>query len=233
MEDAIDLYGEAILAFQEANDPVGIARGLVGRARVHMTAGTMESAGEDLRNALASAEELGATGAAMEARLGLADFARRTGDLDRASRLYEAQIEWALRHELLEPAVMGCVGATRLALAQGHLHRAHEWVERAHGQLARVSGHWLWATYRLCVAQIMARRANETVTFQWLWSASELGLGDSVEVDIADSLFEIAGAAATHRWPNTLRLAGKLAIAQYERLGQDDRVVVLKDWVST
>ena len=233
LPDAEDLYGDAIVAFQDSSDPVGIARARIGRSRVHLAAGDADAASEDLKAAAAAAEELGATGTAMEARLGMADLARRTGDPERAGRLYDAQIEWAERQDLLEPAVLGCLGAGRLALAEGNVRRAHTFLSRAHDHLQRVPGHWLWAGYRLSVAQMLARRQDEKATFQWLWSASEVGLGDSVEIDTADALREIAAAAAGLGWASSVRLAGKLAIAQYERLGQDAVAREIQGWMPT
>jgi hypothetical protein len=84
--------------------------------------------------------------------------------------------------------------------------------------LNKVPGHWLWAPYRLVVAALLALRHDEDQTYRWLWSASELGLGDTVDHDIASFLTIICRVAHEQRWINVMKVAGKLAVSQWERL---------------
>jgi tetratricopeptide (TPR) repeat protein len=231
IDDAEERYLEVIEDFRALQDPLGLARAHIGRSEVLRLAGSLAEAEEELLSARGLAEELGATAIAMDARLGLADVARRGGEFDRARRLYEAHVAWAERQSAFEAGILGCLGAARLALAESDVAHAFSWAERAHQQLARAQGHWSWASYRLLVAQILARRSDEKATFQWLWSAQELGLGDIVDPDVADALAEIARVAREQRGGNTLRVAGKLAISQYDRLGRAEAAREIQAWV--
>ena len=72
------------------------------------------------------------------------------------------------------------------------------------------------------VATLLALRGEEETTYRWLWSAAELGLGDIVDQDMAYFLTIIFHVAHGSGWINPLRVAGKLARSQLDRLGRRD-----------
>lgn len=222
-EDARELYDEAVETFQEGEDLLGVARARSGLAFVHRQLKAFDVAEELLRDVLSAAEELGAAQLLMEARLGLADLHRLRGDADRARRTYLAHRQWAERQGMFEAAILGTLGLAQLALDEGDLEAAYRHGTEAVAHLDKVPGHWLWASYRLVVATLLARRGDQDRTWQWLWSAAELGLADTVDLDIAACLQAIFAIARERQWPRVLRLAGKLAASQLERLGEIER----------
>jgi hypothetical protein len=52
----------------------------------------------------------------------------------------------------------------------------------------------------------------------------ELGLGDTVEHDNAWLLSVICHVALREGWANTMRVAGRLAVDQWKKLGRPDEV---------
>lgn len=218
-DDAEALYEEAAETFQEGEDPLGVARALYGRALVDRQRRRYEHAEERFRESMSTAEELGATLILMDARLGLAELYRQKREHERARRIYESYLQWAERQGVFEGAIFALLGLAHLAINQNDLHAAHGYASEAVTHLNKVPAHWLWATYRLVVATLLAKRGDELQTWQWLWSASELGLADTVDSDAADCLELIRAIAQQRGWSKVLRLASKLAESQRQRLG--------------
>ena len=226
-EDAYELYGEAAEAFDDGDDPGGVARATHGKGEVRRQLLDLESAHRLLQEAMRSAEELGATNTMMEARLALGHLHRLADNPERARELYQEQLSWARRNQLFEPAILACMGLGRVAFDAGDLDTAHEHATAASKYLERVPGHWLWAPYRLQVAALLSERQDQESTYAWLWSAADLGLGDTADHDVAvlvDRLFE-QGCAGS--WGNVVRVAGKLAVEQWQRLDKPDRAAAI------
>jgi hypothetical protein len=167
------------------------------------------------------AGDFGAVTLEIEARLGIADVARLRGDHRRAQRAYEACAEWADRVDAIDAGVSSSLGLARLTLHQGQLSAAHEHTRRAADWLGREPGHPMWGAYRLVVAALLARRGEHTQTWQWLWSAHEANAIAGVERDTAACLTVICDAAVDAGWGNVVRLAGKLALDQLEKLDDE------------
>jgi serine/threonine protein kinase/tetratricopeptide (TPR) repeat protein len=222
-EEAEEFFEEAETSLQEAEDVLGVARAQVGRAAVQRQRLQLDDAEKGFRKAMATAEELGATDLLMEARVGLAEIHRLRGDRDRARQIYEAHAKWAEREKLLEPAILGRLGLAQIALLDDDLQAMYEQARLASDHLNKVPGHWLWAPYRLVVATLLALRGDEENTYGWLWSAKELGLADTVDHDIAYYLTIICHVAHQKKWVNVMKVAGKLAIGQWERLRLPDQ----------
>jgi hypothetical protein len=177
---------------------------------------------------LRTAEELGAMQAGMEAMRGLAELARLGGQQHRAQELYVDLLRWARRHGHFEPAILAHLGLARVALDAGDRRVAFDHASRASRDLDKVPGHWLWAPYRLLVAVMLARHGAEEQTFAWLWSASELGLADTVDQDIAALIDEVCAEAEQRGWSRVLRVAANLGARQWRRLGRQDRARALE-----
>lgn len=222
-DEAEELYQEAAANFSANGDALGVARATVGRAVVLRQRMRASEAENLFREAIALADELGAVGIVMDGRLGLAEMARVRGQYDRARQLYAAHVRWAERANLAEPAIFSRLGAAMAALMVDDAQAMYEQSLAASEHLARIPGHWLWAPYRLVVATMLALRRDEAETYRWLWSASELGLGDTVDHDHAHLLTTLCAVAQQQRWVNVVKLASKLAIAQWERLGHPEQ----------
>ncbi|MFT5455145.1 MAG: serine/threonine protein kinase/tetratricopeptide (TPR) repeat protein [Myxococcota bacterium] len=227
-DDAEELYEEAHAAFLEGDDPLGAARARIGMAIAARQRRRFSEAEEWLREGQTAAEELGATTVLMDARLALADLYRHRGEADRAHRIYSVHSGWAERAHQFESAILSHLGIAHIARGRGDLHGMFASASAASRYLERVPGHWLWATYRLMVATQLAMQGDHATTWQWLWSASELGLGDTVDSDTADCLVAIVEVADTSSWGNVLRVAGKLATDQLEALGQSARLAEVR-----
>ena len=65
-----------------------------------------------------------------------------------------------------------------------------------------------------------AIRGDEERTYKALWSAQDLGLDDTVDVEVAFYLAVVFGRADQLGWDRPLRIAGKLAASQWDRLGR-------------
>ena len=163
----------------------------------------------------------------MEARFGLAGLYRHSGDLVRAEEVYERHAKWAERQHVFEGSIFAHMGLAMVGIAQNDMLKVYEQGNQCVRYLDKVPGHWLWAVYRLIVATMLAIRGDEARTYQWLWNANELGLGDTVDADTALNLMRIFDVACENQWSNVVRVAGKLAVGQLERLGlrQDARAV--------
>ena len=221
--DADELYEEAGEAFREAEDPSGEARALLGRGVVCRVRGDVEAATGMLRDAANMAEEIGAMHLLREVRLAQADLYRSQGDLDRASRIYQEHVIWATRQGVFESLILAQLNLALVGIERKDHRAAYAQTKAAAEYLNRVPGHWLWATYRLVVATILAERHELSSTWEWLWSASEMGIGDTVERDTAWCLERICMVAAEKNWSQVRRLASKLWGGQLERLGQAER----------
>ncbi len=228
LEEAERLYADAVEAFEEAEDPLGVVRARTGRAVVFRQRLELERAEELYRETLRTAEELGAMQAGMEAMRGLAELARLGGQQHRAQELYVDLLRWARRHGHFEPAILAHLGLARVALDAGDRRVAFDHASRASRDLDKVPGHWLWAPYRLLVAVMLARHGAEEQTFAWLWSASELGLADTVDQDIAALIEEVCAEAEQRGWSRVLRVAANLGARQWRRLGRQDRARALE-----
>ncbi|MBT3220943.1 MAG: tetratricopeptide repeat protein, partial [Proteobacteria bacterium] len=222
-DDANELYEESVSTYQEAEDLIGVARALCGQAGVFRQLEQNEQAEEFFRQSMGIAEDLGVTDLLMESRLGLAEIYRRRGEFDRARHIYENHARWATRQNVFEAGVYAHLGLGMVALQQNDMMEVYNQANEAVKYLNKVPGHWLWASYRLLVATMLAYRLDEEQTYRWLWSASELGLGDWVDHDTAENLTAIFHKASENGWVNAVRLAGKLGVSQWERLGQRER----------
>jgi tetratricopeptide (TPR) repeat protein len=226
------LYEEAIEIYREIDDQVGVARALYGCARAMRQQCRLDEAEELLRQSVGITEELGVTSDLMEGRLGLAEVYRARGDLTRARPIYENHLGWSSREGNFEGAIFAHLGLGMCSLRERNLHSIHKHAEEAASVLEQVPGHWLWATYRLMVASMLALREDEKQTYQWLWSASELGIRDIADVDVAENLALLVQIGAEHGWLDVVRLAGKLGVQQYERLQQKQQEVALREKVA-
>jgi tetratricopeptide (TPR) repeat protein len=226
--DAEELYEDAIETFREADDPLGVSRALVGCANALRQQGRWEQALEMLRESIGISEELGATKDLMEARLGLAEVYRNRGDVERARPIYENHLVWSIRQGNFEGAIFAHLGLGMACMRERNIHGVFKHAEEAASFLEKVPGHWLWATYRLMVASMLALRDDEKQTYEWLWSASELGLNDIADIDVAENLHLLVEIGSDNHWSEVVRLAGKLGMVQFERLQQADKVGLIR-----
>ncbi len=220
--DAEELYQEAVENFQAGDDLLGVARAVVGRGIVARQRLKLDKAEALFKESAHIAEELGASKLANEARLGLGDLYRLREDYDRAESAYRNVMRWAERQGFFETAVITHLLLAQNALAREDLDTMYRESNEAARHLETNPGHWLWAPYRLVVATMLALRNDEDNAYRWLWSAAELGLGDTVDHDQAYLLTVICHVAKDQRWQNTMRVAGKLAVEQWKRLDQKE-----------
>ncbi|TNE91336.1 MAG: tetratricopeptide repeat protein [Deltaproteobacteria bacterium] len=218
--DAEELYGEAVEGFHAGEDPHGVARAQAGLAVVKRQQLDLKTAETLFREAIQASDELGAIPLTMDARAGLADLYRMRGDYDRARTIYESCARWAERQHVFESAIFAHLSLAHLALLEDDLSKMYVHASNAAVHLRSVPGHWLWASYRLVVATLLALRDDGEETYRWLWSAHELGLGDTVDQDVAYFLTVLAHVCASKGWPNPTRIATKLAVDQWTRLGR-------------
>ncbi len=229
-EEARESFAEATEAAARQGDAVAEVRARLGIAAVQAQIGRPSE--DAFRAVIVDAEELGATGVAMEARRLGADVMRRAGDLDRAQRAYDVHARWAQRQAALDEAVLNDLGAARLAIARHEIERGITITRAVSERLRPIPGHWLWAPYRLTVAELLAMRGDGDKAWQWLYAASQLGLGDVVERDRAVSLTAIAKVANERGWTVMGRAAARLAGPLWEALGGDASAEALKAWVT-
>jgi tetratricopeptide (TPR) repeat protein len=222
--EALDQFREAMEAFDRLGDRIGAARARIGAGEAHRQKEEVDAAETLFRDAMGACEELGAVGVAMEARLGLAAVHRIARRTDEARRLYDIVAGWADRHAVFEAGVVARLGLAQLALANEDLDAAYEPARAASVALKAVPGHVLWAPYRLVVAEQLARRGDMERTWQWLYGASELGLGDAVDIDVALLLTGLWERATAAGWTTIARHAHRLARAQWEGLGDPLRI---------
>jgi serine/threonine protein kinase/tetratricopeptide (TPR) repeat protein len=219
LKEALDLYQEAEEAHQEADELLGVARARHGRALVHRQLRGFKEAHRLHREALDIAEDLGATQLMMLCRSALGDIYRARGNQKRAKEIYEAHLRWAKRQGVLEDTIAARLDLAHVALIGRDLGAMYQHAKSASKLLQTVPGHWMWAFYRLVVATWWAMRGDGEKTYRSLWSASELGLGDTVDQDVAFFLTVICNRARQERWEQAMRVAGNLALSQWERLG--------------
>lgn len=230
--DADELYREASSEFAEIGDHLGVARAAHGRAQVQRQRRDLDGAAELYREAMAAAEEIGAVGLAVECRQGLAEVARAGGDRERSRKLLGEVVRWAERKESFDTAILGHLTLAMLAHDEGDARAMHGHAGDASRYLERVPAHWLWAPYRLVVAVLLARRGDGDQTWRWLWSATELGLGDFVDQDIADLLVYMVEQSVRRRWAHPLQVAGKLAVRMLTRLGRAEDAAAIRQQLS-
>ncbi|MBW1876813.1 MAG: tetratricopeptide repeat protein [Deltaproteobacteria bacterium] len=228
LDDALELYQEAEEAHQEADDLLGVARARHGRGVVHRQLRNFKEAQKLYRDALDMAEDLGATQLMMQCRSALGDIFRARGNLKRAQEIYEAHLRWAKRQGVLEDTIAARLDLAQLALIGRDLGAMYQQAKSASKLLETVKGHWMWAFYRLVVATWWAMRGDGEKTYRSLWSASELGLNDTVDQDVAFFLTVICNRARQQRWEQAMRVAGNLALSQWERLGCDKELQRVK-----
>jgi len=227
--DADELYREAAENFTAIHDPVGVGRAVLGRGVVARQRLELERAGAFFRECVHIGEDHGATSLLHQARLGLGDLYRLAGDERRALSAYRATQRWAERQDFFELAVQARLLMAQLALEQEDLDTMYAESVVAAKHLERNPGHWLWARYRLVVAVMLALRNDQDGTYRWLWSAEEMGLGDTVDHDNAYLLTVLCHAARAGAWVNTMRLAGRLAVGQWTRLKQPEETRAILD----
>lgn len=230
--DAEELYQEAIETFRDADDLVGVARALAGNATALRQQARWDESEALLRESISIADDLGATKELMEARFGLAEVYRDTEDIGRARPIYENHLGWSVRQGNFEGAILAHLGLGMACMRERNIHGVFKHAEEAASFLEQVPGHWLWATYRLMVASMLALRDDQKQTYQWLWSASELGLNDITDIDVAENLYLLVRLASENGWPDVLRLAGKLGIVQYERLQRAEKSRFIRERVN-
>ncbi len=228
-DDADEIYDEAIEAFQKGDDLLGTAWCLIGKGIVLRQRSRFDEAWEEFKRALSIGEELGATDIVMEARYRQAEVYRRQGDMEAASRLYNDHARWARVNKKKEAAIFAELGLAMVALHRNDLDDLYHRTNAVSAHLAEMPAHWLWATYRLVVAAMLAHRNDEDQTYAWIWSASELGIADVVDEDIAYLLVDITAIAVRNDWRNVVRVAGKHAHTQLVRLGDPDGAAFVKD----
>jgi len=219
LQEALELYREAEEAHQGAHDLLGVARARHGCGVVHRQLRNFKEAERLYRDALDIAEDLGATQLMMQCRSALGDIYRARGNLNRAREIYENHLRWAKRQGVLEETVLARLDLAHTALIGRDLGAMYQQARSASKLLETVPGHWLWAFYRLVVAAWWAMRGDGERTYRALWSASELGLNDTVDQDVAFFLTVICNRARQQRWEQAMRVAGNLALSQWERLG--------------
>jgi len=219
LSEAAELYEEAAEVWEEAEDPVGRAHARAGLGRVLKEQLRFDDAIEVLKDSLLVAEELGATEVLMEARRELAGVHLSQREVDRARQLYTAYALWAERRGLFEAKIIASLQLALAAMLDRNLEGMYHYANRAATSLRGVPGHWLWAHYRLVVATTLAWRRDQEGTYSWLWSASELGLGDVVSHDTVTFLRAICDCAERFGWPDVMRVSGRLLVDQWTRLG--------------
>jgi tetratricopeptide (TPR) repeat protein len=217
-DEANEFYQEALEHWESHDEFVGMARAHLGLGEVARQLRRNDAAEQHFRDAMRIADELGATTLGMEARFGLADLYRHQGAVDRAAAIYEQHVRWAQRQKLFEAEVLGHHGLALAALELGDTRRCYEATTDAARCLAGAPAHWLWASYRLIVATLLTMRGEGEEAYRWLWAASDLGLADTVDRDVATCLSRIADESERSGWINPLRVAGKLGIDQWQRL---------------
>ena len=232
-DEAEVLYHNAIDAFRQGRDPLG---GI--RARLGLAQNRWQRTPDDLAHRMCAwcANQAGAHGATVlevESRIAIADVARLRGDRAAALAAYEAASAFADRADAIDIGIRANLGLARLEMATGTLPVASSHARRAGDWLSREPGHPLWGAFRLMVSSVVAQRGEEKQTWQWLWSAQELGVAEGIDRDIAASLVTISEAAAKQRWSKIVRLAGKLAVEQLERLSDEAGATRLKQQVAT
>jgi len=228
-QDALELYEDGTEAFRSADDPMGVGRAMLGGAVTRLQLRDYDEADRLFREGIAVAEEVGATRIVMEGRLGLCSLHRHRNELDRARSGYQECLRWAIRTESFEAEIFAHLGVAMLALEADDLPAAHAAASDVVVQLNRVPGHWLWAAYRLIVAAMMARRGRQRDTWEWLWSAKEIGLGDTVDRDQGRCLEVICEEAYERGWPRVLRVSSQLGVVQLEALGLLDGAARLRE----
>ncbi|MEZ4238686.1 MAG: protein kinase [Myxococcota bacterium] len=232
-DEAEALYHGAVDAYRRGRDPIGEVR-----ARLLLAENRWQRSPDDLayRMCVWCAERAGDFGAValeIDARLAIADVSRLRGDYGRALRTYEACAAWADRTDAIDAGIGSSLGLARLALVQGAVNAAYDHTRRAADWLGREPGHPQWGAYRLVVAALVARRGDHTQTWQWLWSAQEVGVIGTVDRDTATCLTIITDAAASSGWANVLRLAGKHGAELLERLSDEAGAIRVKQQMAS
>lgn len=221
-DEADELYTEAAETFQSSDDLLGVARAWVGQGVVRRQRSRFDEAMELFERAVSIGEELGATDIVMEARYRMAEVQRRRGEVDQAAHLYEEHLRWATFNRRTESILFAELGLAMVALIRDDLHDLYDRTTAVSQHLEPMPAHWLWATYRLVVAAMLAHRGDENSTYTWLWSASELGISDIVDEDVAYLLTDITAIGLRSDWRNVVRVAGRHAVSQLERLGDPE-----------
>ncbi len=226
-DEAVELFGEAEEAAREANDLFALAQARYGLGVARWQGRQLAEAGTLLREARTQAEELGATHLHLQCASALADVLRSSGEADRAAQIYEQQLRQARRLRSLEDMVLARLKLAQVALGRRDLAGMIHHARQAQSYLEPVPGHWLWASVRLVGAAFHAMRGDGEKAWRWVWSAQELGIDDIVDPDVAFLLTVICNRARQEGWAQALRVAGPLAMSQWERLGrskQRDRI---------
>lgn len=217
--EAAELYDEAADGYREADDLVGAVRARLGLARVRRQQLDLDAAASWVDVARTSANDLLDAGLQHEVLLVDGDVRRQRGDAAGAEAAYRAYLAFEGAEEP-EGQVICELGLAQLALSRSDAHEAYERANAAAQALEKLPHHWLWASYRLVVAALLADWGDHMQTWQWLWSASELGLGDTVDRDTVHLLTRVCNVAKLSGWGNVIRVSANLAVEQHERLGE-------------
>ncbi len=223
-DEALEQYAEAAESLQNLGDRIGSGRARVGLAATLRQLQRVDDAERVLRESLTGADQMGALAAAMEARLGLAHVCRQRGAEAEARALYTLVIDWADRQGAFEAGVTARLGLAEVCLATGAETEAREHAREAGARLKPVPGHSLWAPYRLVVAEQLAVRKDMERCWQWLYAATELGLADTVDIDVANLLTRLAERGRILGWTSVTKHCTRLALAQWEALGDPLRI---------
>ena len=145
---------------------------------------------------------------------------RHAGSLAAAASRYDRVVREAQELGEHEVVVDAEIGRSLIALAHGDQHRAYECTTAAAVALETLPGHPLWARYRLAVSAQLAKRGDHMQTWQWLWSANELGLTDA-DRDVNELANQICNVAKLEGWGNVIRVSAAIAVEQLRRLGDE------------
>jgi len=227
LAEARELYEDAAEAYLEVDDGPAAVQARLGAATCYLQV-------DELDDALAIANQ-----AQVDARAWLdpegmvraaavrARVERHAGSVDAAAARYDRVVRDASELGLDDVLVEAELGRSLMALARGDQHRAYECTTAAATALEALPGHPLWARYRLAVAGQLAKRGDHMQTWQWLWSAKELGLDDA-DRDVAELANQILAVARLEGWGNVIRVSAAVAVEQLRRLGAEGEADRLK-----
>jgi hypothetical protein len=217
MRSALEAYNDAHESWLEADEGARAARALCGAADCLVELDRLDEALEQARLAQGLARSWLDPEGVVRAVVVRARAQRHAG-AESAGRRYERAARDAEALGLRELQVECHLGLSLLALHQGDQHAAYQATSAAAEVLEALPGHPLWARYRLAVAAQLAKRGDHTQTWQWLWSAKELGL-EAPHRDIAELATLLCDVAREEVWGNVVRVAGDIAVHQLRRVG--------------
>jgi tetratricopeptide (TPR) repeat protein/energy-coupling factor transporter ATP-binding protein EcfA2 len=218
--------------FREAEERLGPDDVLI-RVRVQAGLGAVarqrpdrEPPVAELTEAAAVAQQLGAEELRAECQLELASCHLHVGKWPLARGLLLDVLGWASRNGRFDEQARANLGLCRAAMIARDRAAAWNYARDASILLDRVPGHAMWGPYRLLVAAMLGEAGDEEGAYAWLWSAADLGVGSTVDLERASLLDALAERASDAGWVSVGRVAGKLVVHQWERLGRADRAAL-------